>query len=504
VDLKRVLTDALEQQTATSQILRMISQSPTDVQPVFDAIAQNAARLCEAQFCFVYRFDGQVLHFVAHHGVTNEGVEGVRRAFPAPPSRGSAAARAILDCSVAQIPDVRVDSDFALRPAAMLAGYRSAVAVPMMRSGLPIGAIAVGRAQTGLFPDRQVNLLQTFADQAVIAIENVRLFAELQQKNEALTLAHAQVSESLEQQTATAEILRVTSSSPTNLQPVLDAIAENAAKVCNARDAVLFRLEGDTLRIAAQYGTIPASGVEQLLSVDRGWVTGRAVVDRRTIHVDDLAAASETEFPKGRERAQRFGHRTTLATPLLREGVALGAILIRRMEVQPFTDKQITLLETFADQAVIAIENVRLFKELEARNRDLTESLEQQTATSEILRVISSSPTDVQPVFDTIIQSAVRLCGARIGALYRFDGELLHLAAHHNVGPDVLATLLRLYPMRPNRETASGRAILGRAVAELPDVSPTRNFDTRSRLPATGEACSPSRCSARAIRSGRS
>jgi len=160
--------EAFEQQTATREILRVISSSPTDVHPVFDAIAQNAARLCEAQFCFVYRFDGQVLHFVAHHGVTNEGAEGVRSAFPAPPSRGSAAARAVLDCGVAQIPDVRVDSDFALRPAAMLAGYRSAVAVPMMRGGLPIGAIAVGRAQTGLFPDRQVNLLQTFADQAVI------------------------------------------------------------------------------------------------------------------------------------------------------------------------------------------------------------------------------------------------------------------------------------------------------------------------------------------------
>ena len=247
------------------------------------------------------------------------------------------------------------------------------------------------------------------------------------------------LSEALEQQTATAEILRVISNSPTDIQPVLDAIAENAARVCNASDAVLFRMQGEMLRIAAQYGTIPARGFGELLQVNRAWVTGRAVLDRRTIHVEDLAAASETEFPEGREFQQRFGHRTTLATPLLREGVALGAILIRRLEVRPFTDKQIKLLETFADQAVIAIENVRLFTELQEKNRALTEAhaqvseaLDQQTATAEILRVISSSPTDVQPVFEAIAQSAVGLCKGFFGAVFRYE-DVVSLVATCNV-----------------------------------------------------------------------
>ncbi len=292
-------------------------------------------------------------------------------------------------------------------------------------------------------------------------------YANLEQKVEVRT---RELTESLEQQTATSEILRVISSSPTDLQPVLDAIAENAARVCNARDAVLFRMEGDVLRVAAQYGTISARGADQDLAVNRGWVTGRAVVDRTTIHVEDLAHASETEFPQGRAMQERFGHRTTLATPLLREGVALGALLIRRMEVQPFSDKQIKLLETFADQAVIAIENVRLFKELEAKNEDLGESLDQQTATGEILRVISSAQTDVQPVFEAIAANALRLCDATFSTIFRFDGTLIHLEALRNVSPEGTAAIRDAFPMPVGRGGASARAILTRSIVHIADV----------------------------------
>src|SRR5262249_19303356 len=280
----------------------------------------------------------------------------------------------------------------------------------------PIVAIAVQMWVTPRpYSDEQIGLLTTFADQAVIAIENVRLFTELDARNHDLT-------EALEQQTATSEILRVISRSPTDVQPVFEAIARSAARLCNAIDANIQRLDGARLRVVAHHGPIPM--LQMVLDegwlLDAGSVTGRAILERRRIHVEDLASADE--FPLGRDHARRLGYRTTLAVPLLRQGSAIGGIVVRREEIRPFTDSQMELLETFADQAVIAIENVRLFTELQEKNRaiteahaQVTEALEQQTATAEILRVISQSPTDVQPVFDTIIRSAVRLSGARFG-----------------------------------------------------------------------------------------
>jgi two-component system, NtrC family, sensor kinase len=453
--------EALARETATAEILRVISSSPTDVQPVFDAIIQNATRLCEAFNGTVFRLDGGLIHVAAHHNIAPEAVDVVRQVFPIPPGKGTVTGRAILTRAVTHVPDMVADPEHTY-PGLREAGFRAVLSVPMLRDDAPIGAITVTRGEARAFSDDQIVLLKTFADQAVIAIENVRLFKELEARNVELT-------EALEQQTATSEILRVISRSPTDLQPVLDAVAENAARVCNARDAVLFRLEGDTLRIAAQYGTIPSSGVEQPLSVNRGWVTGRAVVDRQTIHVKDLAAASEAEFPQGRERAQRFGHRTTLATPLLRQGVALGAILIRRTEVQPFTDKQVKLLQTFADQAVIAIENVRLFTELESRNSELRVALEQQTATSEVLKLISRSAFDLQQVLETLVENAVRLAAATWGHIYRFDGEVFRTVADYGM-PSEVRDFWRQTPLRPGRGSGSGRAALERRTIHIPDV----------------------------------
>ena len=242
----------------------------------------------------------------------------------------------------------------------------------------------------------------------MIAIENVRLFQELK--------------ESLEQQTATSEILGVIASSPTDIQPVLDVVAENAARLCDATDAVIHRIDGDKLRTVANYGPLPGRGARGLLPIDRDSIPGRAIIDRRTLHIDDLAALPEDDLPAG--FARRIGVRTVLATPLLREGIPIGAIHIRRMEVRPFTEKQIKLLETFASQAVIAIENVRLFQELK-------ESLEQQTATSEILGVIASSPTDIQPVLDAVAESAARLCDA-LTVMIRLDWGACHSSGGHS------------------------------------------------------------------------
>ncbi len=459
-ELERALKESVEQQAATDDILRVISSSPAELQPVFDAIAHHAVRLCDATYGVVGRYDGQLLHVVAHEHVRAEGVQAMLQLFPMRPSRATTMSRAVLERAVVHVPDVLKDPDYA-RPVALGIQNRSTLAVPMLRAGHPIGTISVGRLEPRPFSEKQIALLKTFADQAVIAIENVRLFKEVEARNRDLT-------EALEQQTATSEILRVISSAPTDLQPMLDAVAENAARVCGASDALIYRIDGDLLRLAAHYGPLP--WMNESLPLSRGSVTGRSIVDRQTVHVHDLGAEPEEEFPVGRALQQRFGQRTVLSTPLLREGVPIGTISIRRMEVRPFSDKQIDVLKTFADQAVIAIENVRLFTELEARNKDLTVALDQQTATSEILRVISSSQRDIQPVFDAIVRSAVRLCGADHCYAARFDGELLHPLAYYGFSPEALEFVARSFPMRPSRGTLMSRVALTRAVVNLPDT----------------------------------
>ncbi len=465
--------EALEQQTATSEILSVISSSPTDVAPVFQTILSSSNRLCEASFSVLWLWDGEALIPAAHANVSPELAEHLRTSRARPRRSGSPVALTALEQTVIHVPDVLDDSRFSPAdvPSYRLGGARSILSVPMLREGSLVGVINTWRREPRAFTDKQVELLKTFADQAVIAIENVRLFNELQGKNAALTEAHAQVTKALEQQTATSEILRVISSSPTNIQPVLEAVTESAARLCDALDASIFRVEANELRLAAHHGPLPyhAPVGEATIQLHRGSVNGRAVIDRQAIHVADLQAAAE-EFPEGAAAARRLDWRTALSVPLLREGVAVGVIAIRRAEVRAFTDKQIELLQTFADQAVIAIENVRLFTELDARNRDLTEALAQQTATAEVLRVIGSSPTDVQPVFDAIAESALRLLRGRGALVARFDGHLLHAAAFRGGSPGSDDALRQRFPMPASRGEFVGEVLLDRAVKQIADV----------------------------------
>ncbi|HEX7214465.1 MAG TPA: GAF domain-containing protein, partial [Methylomirabilota bacterium] len=460
----RDLTETLEQQTATGEILRVISSSPTDAQPVFDTIASSGGRLCDAR-CFVFRFDGDQLHFVAQHGLSGDGVEAMRRAWPRTPTRGTAAGRAVLGRAAVHIADINRDPDYELGTVAQAGAWRATAAVPIMRDGAPIGVISLLRSEPGLFSNRQIELLRTFADQAVIAIENVRLFKELEDRNSALTEAHEQVTAALEQQTATADILRVISSSPTDIQPVFDTIARSAARLCEAIDVAVFRVDEDMLRLVAHHGTNPVGDVP----IQRGTIGGRTVLDRRMIHLEDAQAAGD-EFPEGSAFARERGFRTDLSVPLLREGAAIGNIQALRNEIRPYSEQQIRLLQTFADQAVIAIENVRLFKELEVRNRDLTQTLEQQTATSEILRVISGSPTDVQPVFDTIVERAHHLCDSDSASLFTYDGSLVHLAALDQTSSEQAQALRSAYPRPAEQGHATGRAIVTGRPVHIPDI----------------------------------
>jgi GAF domain-containing protein len=461
-ELEQRLAEALEQQAAASEILRVISSSRTDAQPVFDTIAANALRLCDARFSAVFRFDGELIHIAAFQNLTPEGTAAFLTAYPCRPSRGGTTQRAILTRSIVHMPDIREDPEYVYQDVAQKADYRSVLSVPMLRDGEVIGTITVYRDAARPFPDAQIELLKTFADQAVIAVENVRLFKELEARNRELT-------DSLTQQTATAEILRVISGSPTDIQPVLDAVAESAARLCEAFDASIFRVDGDQLRLAAHHGPIPYGLVgEFTVPLVRGTIGGRTVLDEQTVHVADVQAEAE-EFPEASRYGLRFGTRTSLSVPLMREGIAIGTIHLRRAETRLFTDRQIALLQTFADQAVIAIENVRLFKELEARNRDLTEALEQQTATSEILKVIGRSAFDLRPVFETLAENAVRLCAAERGLIFRFDGQLLRFAVGHNVSAE-LREFFERNPIEPGRGSNAGRAALERRTIHNVDV----------------------------------
>ena len=387
------LSEALEQQTASAEILNVISSLPADVQPVFDTIIRNFVLLCGGGFGGIYTFDGKLVHFAGAHGFTPEQVAETKAKYPVRVDDPSVlSARAILARAPVHIQDIMSDAQYDRQHIAT-SGIRRLLAVPMLREGVPLGAIVAGWAEAGATPKQHEDLLKVFAAQAVIAIENTRLLNELR--------------ESLEQQTATAEVLQVISSSPGELEPVFQAMLEKAVRICEANFGILFRFEGDMVRPAAMVRVSPefAEFVRHGVRPSPVTAVGRVARSKKAVHIIDLEAD-----PGYRERdpmlvagVKLAGIRTLVAVPMLKENTVIGVIGVYRQEVQPFTDKQIALVQNFADQAVIAIENTRLLNELRQRTDDLTESLEQQTATSEVLRVISSSPGELAPVFQAML-----------------------------------------------------------------------------------------------------
>jgi GAF domain-containing protein len=369
----RNLSIALQRQTATSEILGIISASPGQLEPVFNAILERARELCAARYGHLLLLDGQVLRAAALHNVPPAYADFWRNASPAA-LRVTLLSRLLETKQPYQVEDLRLSEAYRMRvplttATVELAGARTLLGVPLVKDDLVIGAIVLYRTEVHPFDERQIALLSSFTDQAVIAIENTRLFEAEQASKRELQTRTRELQESLEQQTAISEILRVISSSPTDIQPVLDSVAERAARICDARIADIFFTEDQKIHVAATFGDL-GRPVGEPVQLNRTTVMGRSIVDKRPIHVADLQNAGE-EFPLGRELAIRFGHRTILAVPLVRDDRALGTILVRRAEVRPFEEQHVGLLMTFADQAAIAIENVRLFNEIVEKSREL-------------------------------------------------------------------------------------------------------------------------------------
>ena len=452
------LTEALEQQTATSEVLKVISRSTFDLQTVLDTLVDSATHLCDAESAHIFRWNGTAYQLAACRGYSRE-YEQFMSTRQFPPARDSLVGRIASERQIVHIHDVLVDPEYHQPEAQLLGRFRTMLGVPLLREGVPIGALTVTRSVVRPFTDRQIELLKTFADQAVIAIENVRLFDQVQARTRDLT-------ESLEQQTATAEVLKVISRSTFDLQMVLNTLVESVTRLCDAYDSLIFLQEGYHLHVKAHYGPLLLDFNEW--PIGRTWITGRAFLDRAPVHVDD-AQAVVREYPEGGDMALRLGYRTILSVPLLRESVAVGAITIRRSEVKPFTERQVELVRTYADQAVIAIENTRLLNELR-------ESLQQQTATADVLKVISRSVFDLKPVLESVIENACRLCEADKGFIYRVYGEIGHFAEAYNASPELL-NFLANNPVQRARNSVTGRVLLERQTIHVEDVQNDPEYD---------------------------
>ena len=450
---ERELSEALERQTATSDVLQVISSSPGELEPVFQAMLANTTRICAAGFGSLVLFEGNAYRRVALHNAPTAFVEEQAKKPVQPLSASPTLGRVAETKHVIQVADIL--SEQPNEAIAKLGGARTVLCVPLLLDDRAVGVISIYRQEVRPFNDKQIELVQNFAAEAVIAIENTRLLNELR--------------ESLQQQTATADVLKVISRSTFDLQTVLDTLTESATRLCAVDQGVIFLRDGEVLRLRASFG-FPPEAVEYALAhpmlPNRGSATGRVALEGRPVHIHDVLADPEYSVT---EYQRTFGYRTVLSVPLLREGTTIGVFALTRDVVEPFSDRQIDLATTFADQAVIAIENVRLFDEVRRRTEELTKSLQQQTATAEVLQVISRSRFDLQPVFETVAESSVRLCGADRAFIFRFDGELLRMAAAYNAPPE-FKEWVKQHPIRPGRHSGSARAALERRTIHIPDV----------------------------------
>jgi signal transduction histidine kinase/putative methionine-R-sulfoxide reductase with GAF domain len=491
------LSEALEQQTATAEVLRAISSSQGDLQPVFETILAKAGRLCDAKFGNMYRLDGDSLRLVATHNTPAAFAE-FRRKAPFRPDTESLIGRMVRNKAIVHVPDAAQQPGYAsgtnpsLVASVELGGVRTYLAVPMVKDGEMVGAITVYRQEVRPFTDKQIEMVTNFAEQAVIAIENARLLRELRQRTDDLA-------ESLEQQTATSEVLQVISRSPGDLEPVFEAVLQNATRLCEAKFGNLLLNEDAGFRIIASHGapdTYRTMLQTNALVLPRSRGGGgapapgneypdvplaRLVTTREVVNIADITTepAYLAGFAPLVDLVESAGARSVLIVPMLKENAVIGAIAIYRQETREFDDKEIGLLEDFASQGVIAIENTRLLRELRHRTDDLTESLEHQTATAEVLRVISSSPGDLVPVFEAVLQKAMRLCDARFGNFLLSDGGGFRIAASRGA-PEPYRARLELEPMVLSREQLEDVSIADGS--KLPDVPLSRLAATKSAV----------------------
>jgi GAF domain-containing protein len=467
---KRERDEALEQLGANSEVLRVISSSPGELEPVFQTMLENATRICEAKFGNLFLREGDAFRAVALHGMPAY-VEGWQREplislrdHPGVPLDRLTRTNEVLHIHDLTAEPTYVEGDRRIIALIDSAGARTMLLVPMLKENALTGAIVIYRQEVRPFTDKQIELVTNFAAQAVIAIENTRLLNELR--------------ESLQQQTATADVLKVISTSPGELQPVFQAMLSKATDLCEASYGGMWLCEGNAFRSASHYGDLPAEFVDRwrsgtLFQPSPNLPMARAIKTRQPIQIADLrdAEAYRERYPMTVVGADVAGIRSMISVPMFKENEPIGVLSIYRKEVRQFTDKHIELVTNFAAQAVIAIENARLLNELRKRTDDLSESLEQQTATSEVLKVISSSPGELEPVFQTILSNATRLCEAKFGVLYLYDGSEFHIGALLGAPPALIEFYRQRGSFRPPPGTPLDRLLRTREVIRTADDS---------------------------------